>query len=229
MKKPSRPEGAGRHWQAARAACARVPSAVTASARPPISAGSTGSERQPAGGERRATWASPSSGSSEQVQKTSVPPGFSNAAARGDHARLKRGKRGDVLRPLQPWATSGWRRIVPVAVQGASSRIASNSARRTPGDGVRGDGLGGETEAREIRRQPRAGARRDVDGGDDRAGVGERRGLAARRGAEVGDALARDVAEKARRQAPRRHPAPTMRPRQSRAWPRPGPRESGGR
>jgi len=54
--------------------------------------------------------------------------------------------------------------------------------------------------AREVVAEPRHAAGRDVDRGHVGAGGAELHGLAAGRGAEVGDLLARDVAQQARRQ-----------------------------
>ena len=84
--------------------------------------------------------------------------------------------------------------MVPVDEQGASSRTASNGPAchsRHVGD----DGLGRERKPREILPQPLEPRRRAVDRGDVRAGGGELGGLAAGRGAEVGDAAAAHVAE----------------------------------
>ena len=97
-------------------------------------------------------------------------------------------------------AMSGWRRMVPVAVQGASRRTASK------GSGGRQSRMSAATvSASSCRRARLAESRFEPVGGDvDRrhpgAGGGELRGLAAGRGAEIGDALAGDVAEQARRE-----------------------------
>ena len=78
----------------------------------------------------------------------------------------------------------------------------------------------------EVLRQPRQPVLRGIDRGDLGAGKHQLRGLAAGRGAKVGDALAGDVAEQPCRQGSRPHPAPTIRPRQSRAGRRPRRRAS---
>ena len=95
--------------------------------------------------------------------------------------------------------TSGWRRMVPVDEHGASSSTASNVLRRPIPRHRRRRSRRRATAARDFRRaaQPR---RRAVDGGDERAGGGKLRGLAARRGAQIGDALSANVAEQPRRQ-----------------------------
>ncbi len=117
---------------------------------------------------------------------------------------------------------SGWRRMVPVDEQGASSSTASNGPACHCGR-VGGDGLGGEAEPGEIVPQPRraapaSGRPRSTCG----AGGGELRGLAARRGAEVGDRCGRARRRAAAPAARRRRPAPTRRLRRSRAAATPG-------
>ncbi len=77
--------------------------------------------------------------------------------------------------------------------------------------------------ARDFAAAARAARRRAVDGGDLRAGGGKLRGLAAGRGAEIGDASCRARRRAAAPAAPRRRPAPTTRPRRSRAAAAPGP------
>ena len=84
---------------------------------------------------------------------------------------------------------SGWRRMVPVAEQGASSRTASNGP-ALPFRASACDDVGRETEAGEVLPQPlepRGGA---VDRDDLRAGGGKLRGLAAGGGAKIGDGAA---------------------------------------
>ena len=95
---------------------------------------------------------------------------------------------------------SGWRRRVPVPEQGASSRMASNFSA-----GVHllaSDVTSSAERPARARFSPSRVMRRagDVDGGHLRAGGAELHGLAAGRGAEVGDALAGDVAQQARGQ-----------------------------
>ena len=60
-------------------------------------------------------------------------------------------------------STSGWRRKVPVAVQGASSSTASNWRGSSQALGVGGDGLGGEAGAREVLGHPLQPRRRAVE------------------------------------------------------------------
>ena len=70
--------------------------------------------------------ASPSCGSSEQVANTRVPPGFTQPAARSSIALWIAARLLIAFRSMR-CNTSGCRRIVPVALQGASSNIASNN------------------------------------------------------------------------------------------------------
>ena len=92
--------------------------------------------------------------------------------------------------------------MVPVEVQGASTRMPSKPSlvAALPFGGIGHHGLGLQRQPREIVAQPRHRGRRTVDRGDAGAGMHELRGLAAGRGAEIGDGLAGDVAEQARRQ-----------------------------
>ncbi len=95
---------------------------------------------------------------------------------------------------------SGWRRMVPVAVQGASS---STTSKVRPGDQL--DASASTTSA-SSRRRPRFARRRSsrcgrhIDRGHLRSGGGEHRRLAAGRRAKVGDGLAPDVARQSRHQ-----------------------------
>ena len=86
-------------------------------------------------------------------------------------------------------ATSGWRRMVPVAEQGASSRIASKGS-ASSFSASRALGLGLQIQAGEVFREPLQPLGRAVDREHLGAGGCELRGLAAGRGAEIGDALA---------------------------------------
>ena len=95
---------------------------------------------------------------------------------------------------------SGWRRMVPVAVQGASSTHGVEGEPGRPGGGVGFDDLGGEREAAQVLAQALEARRGDVDGGDAGAGCGQGRGLAAGRGAQVGNVEAGDIAGDARHQ-----------------------------
>ena len=74
---------------------------------------------------------------------------------------------------------------MPVAEQGASSRIASTGAGGLPFHDVGGDDLGREAGAREILGKSRETTFRSVDRGHLPAGGGELHRLAARRGAEI--------------------------------------------
>ena len=89
--------------------------------------------------------------------------------------------------------------MVPVDVHGASSKTASNVLLRSPRRHVGADQLGFERQAGEIFLQPLEPRRRAIDRRDFGAGNNELRRLAAGRGAQIGDAQARDIAEKPRR------------------------------
>src|SRR5581483_12179746 len=69
-----------------------------------------------------------------------------------------------------------------------------------PAGGVRFDGFAIELQTREILLEALEPGSRTIDGNHFRAARDQLRGLAAGRGAEIGDALAFDVAEKLRRQ-----------------------------
>ena len=71
--------------------------------------------------------ASPSTGSSEQVANTNTPPGFTQSAARSSIALWIAARLLICLMSIR-CNTSGWRRMVPVALHGASSRMASYGA-----------------------------------------------------------------------------------------------------
>ena len=95
---------------------------------------------------------------------------------------------------------SGCRRIVPVAMHGASSRMASKGPPfHTAASAVTTSAC--KSEAREIFRQATQPRRRTVDRGHVRAGARELRGFSAGRSAQVSDGLSFDLAEKAHRQA----------------------------
>ena len=166
---------------------------------------------------RPSAWCSPSSGSSEQVQKTSVPPGLSRPAARS------------IIRPGAPasaamsagcfsQAMSGWRRMVPVAVQGASSRIASNGSLGLASRGHRRRRFGRELQPREVGRDARRAARSEMSTAVTWAPAAASCAVlppgAAQRSATR---LPRTSPRRRRREARPRRPAPTMRRRRSRA------------
>ena len=77
---------------------------------------------------------------------------------------------------------------MPVEEQGASSRTASNSSSGWYFEQIGLDDLRRQAEPLEILRQPRQPVLRGVDGGDFGAGKDQLGGLAAGRGAEIGDA-----------------------------------------
>ena len=104
---------------------------------------------------------------------------------------------------------------MPVAEQGASSRIASTGSRRLPFHHVGDDDLGGEAGAGEIVGKSRETTFRDVERGDLPAGGGELHGLAAR-ARRRGRAPCGPRPDRAGgREARRRCPAPTSGPRHS--------------
>ena len=117
-------------------------------------------------------------------------------------------------------AMSGWRRIVPVAVQGASSST------RPTGRGGRQSSASATSISASSSRRARFAAQalgppvRQLDRGHPGAGRGQLRGLAAGRGAQVDH---RAPARRRRAGAPAGRPprpAPTRRPRRSPADPR---------
>ncbi len=114
---------------------------------------------------------------------------------------LQRRQRGDVGLLTQPGhvgvtadgAGRGAGRIDQDAVKAFGQRPAHSAASAH-------HSLGLQRQPRQIVAQPRHARRRAVDRGDARAGLRQLRGLAAGRGAEIGDGLAGDVAEQPRRQ-----------------------------
>ncbi len=125
-----------------------------------------------------------------------TPPGSSIASAAASSSRCNRTRRATSSGVLCQ-AMSGWRRIVPVAVQGASS------SRRATGAGGRHSRASATTTsaARSSRARFCAEPLGPLRGGLDRdhlgAGGGELGGLAARRRAEVEDRSAGDVRQQA--------------------------------
>ena len=116
-----------------------------------------------------------------------------------EHAGLEVGQRADVPRPLQP-------RNVGVAADGSGCRAwrveedSIEQVRRRPTQQVAGDELGGELQPGKVGGKTFQAGGGNVDRGDARAGQRERRRLAARRGAEIGDPLAGHRTEEPRRQ-----------------------------
>ena len=136
-----------------------------------------------------------------------MPPGRQQRDCAIDQPALQAGERGDVGRRLEPWH-------VGVAADGAgrgARRIEQHGVEflvRRPFGDVGADQIGVERQPGEILRkpfEPRGGA---IDRGDAGPGGGELRGLAAGRGAEIGNAPAANLAEQPRRQRRRRvlHP-----------------------
>ena len=111
---------------------------------------------------------------------------------------LQRGERGDVGFALEPGH-------VGMAADGAgrgAGRIEQHGVERPalPFQRVGGDGLGCKRSRARFSRSAAEPGGRAIDRGDVGAGDGELRGLAAGRGAQVGDCFAAHVAEQPRRQ-----------------------------
>ena len=226
MKKPSRPErrgvGAG---QVERAACGRRPPGVTASARPPISAGGDRHERR---GRRRSRARRELGLAFLGLERAGA---IDERAARLQAARRRgrscgpAGRRGAAtsLRPLQPGdvgvaADGAGRGAGRVEEDGVERlRRASSRGRRRRRSRRRGRG------ARGWRRGAASRSARNVDGGD--AGAGLRRAPRSCRRARRRDRrrACRRRRRGAARAARRRRPAPTMRLRRSRAASSTGP------
>ena len=148
MKKPSRPPRSAR-WQG------RVrtsPSAVRSTGKPVELARARPAGARPAG--RRRARARSRCGAFLRLQRAA---GVDQDAAGLEHARPRPRAAGAAAPPCASTsagvlcqAMSGWRRIVPVAVQGASSSTAPTGARRAPVERVGDHDLGVEPEAREV-------------------------------------------------------------------------------
>ena len=118
-----------------------------------------------------------------------------------------------------PWrlvqATSGWRRIVPVAVHGASISVASNGAASKASALATTISASSRSRA-EIGGEALQPLRRAIDRGNLRAGGGElRRSCRPARRRDRRPARPRATPMQTRRQAPPRRPAPTIRRRRS--------------
>ena len=114
-------------------------------------------------------------------------PGFSRSAA-----RTSRRSCVSVSRPTSSssfsQAMSGWRRKRAGARAGRVEQDGVEGGVGDPFAGIGRDQLGRQAGAGEVLAHPHHAAGRDVDGGDLGAGGGELQGLAARCGAEIGDA-----------------------------------------
>ena len=89
--------------------------------------------------------------------------------------------------------------MVPVDEHGASSSTASNGSAGPLRD-IGADQFGFERQAYEIFLQALEPRRRAIDRGDMSARRGKLRGLAAGRGAQIGDAAPANIAEQTHRQ-----------------------------
>ena len=96
--------------------------------------------------------------------------------------------------------TSGWRRMVPVDEHGASSSTASNGCSGVHFSTSAQSSSASSDSRVEIIGEPLEPRRRAVDRRHLGAGSGKLRGLAAGRGAEIGNAKPFNVAEEPRRQ-----------------------------
>ena len=172
----------------------RLPVGVRASGMAASSSGVNGSGRRPSGqvgnalrpflGLQRADRVDqPSAGPQHRAAAASIRscPAASSATSRG---RRRRG-------------TSGWRRMVPVALHGASSSTASSGAGGRHSRRVRLRHIDLQAEPGKVLVQPAHAGRVALDGENAGAGGGELRRLAAGRGAEIGDALAGPRGEQA--------------------------------
>ena len=147
--------------------------------------------------------------------------GLKHGGGAVDHAGLDRPASAAMSAGCFSQATSGWRRMVPVEEQGASSRTASKGCGGDHVEDVGGDGFGGEVQPGEVGGEALQPVGRDVDGGD-----AWRRHWQARRSCRRARRRGRRRACRRRRRAgaragSRRRPAPTIRPRHSRAAPPP--------
>ena len=149
------------HWQGR---VRRSPCGVTNSAMPAISAGSMGLRRMR--GSRSSAAAirsSPSSGSSEQVQKTSVPPGRVKPDRALEQARLEGGKLGNVGLGLAPGNVG---MAADRAGRGAG-RVQKDGVERArlPGLDIGDDQCRGKIDAPQIVAQPRHAGVEAIDRG----------------------------------------------------------------
>ena len=117
--------------------------------------------------------------------------------------------------------------MVPVAVQGASRRMASNGAGALPFQRVGDHDLGVERQPAEVARPGTRPAAASARAAVTSAPGRELGGLAAGGSTEVEDAPAADLAQQQGRQGGGGVLDPPARPRRSRAGPRPGRRRAG--
>ena len=195
----------------------RSPSAVTISARPATSLGADrGARDRGLGSEQRrdrllALFRLQRTGAIDQR-----PAGLEQRHRLLQQALLQRPSARAISDSCRSQATSGWRRMVPVEVQGASIRMPSKPPpliAAEPLGGVGHHGLRLQRKPRQIVAQPRHAAGRTVDRDDTRAGM-RRAARSCRR------ARRRDRRWSCRRDrrtgapaARRRRPAPTIGPR----------------
>ena len=180
-KNPSTPSYSAR-WQGS---VRRSPSAVIHSAAAPISAGSIG--RRSTGAPRAQQRLDPLAAlPPARASRCNRPACRPAAASRPRRAAGSPAPPRAARRPPARFrcGTSGWRRIAPVAVHGASSRTASTGCCGRQVSASAATASTGRPSRFKIGDQPVEPAGRAVDRGDLGAGIGELRGLAARRGAQ---------------------------------------------
>ena len=125
MKNPSSPPDAARSQGRVRTS----PAGVSSTGRPRSSAGGSGSRsiRAPAASSASIRWAPPRAAAStphRPARRRARPCRPRPSSSRPCASASRATSAGDLAQ-----GTSGWRRMVPVAVQGASSSTASNGAR----------------------------------------------------------------------------------------------------
>ena len=169
---------------------------------PATSPGRTGSSAKSGCPARKAaTSSSPSAGSSEQLEKTMRPPGFTIVAAARQQARLQVGELGDVFRRFRP----GHVRMAAHRAGRRAGRVEQHRVeQRRPAriSACRPRPCSPRSRSRSrFLAEPLQPVSRRIEGRHLGAGQRELRRLAAGRGAEIGDTLAGDIAEQPGRQA----------------------------
>ena len=208
MKKPSAPPSLGEQDRIRR----------PAGRRQLVSADRSKHRRRARRGRRRRPPRLPRARASRPNRPGCRPASASRRRARASPSGPRRARRSRAGRTR--WSTSGWRRKMPVAEQGASSRIASTGAGGDQRHDVGGDDLA--PRARCAARFSESRARRLSDTSTARhleAGRGELHRLAARRGAQIERASGPRRRRAGGPGSRRRCPAPTSRLRHSRSRP----------
>ena len=181
----------------------RSPSGVTHSAKPPISArlDRDAADRRGCGATAPRSAPRPPPAPASRCNRPACRPAWSAATARSRSSLCILASVTISLERLVQ-ATSGWRRIVPVALQGASTSV-DIERRRVEGQGVGDDEFGVQLQPREIGGEPLQPFRGAIDREDARAGAGElrafcrparRRDRRARSSCEIGSSRAGSAA-----------------------------------